>query len=392
MAEAAFSEQRRMTTRDQCIETFLAACGFAGARRAPLAGDASARRYERIRLGMRTAVLMDAPPEPGEAASSGTGRVKAAGYSAAARLAVDCRPFVALARHLIARGFSAPEVYGEDFAQGLLLLEDLGDDLFVRLLERADRKREEILYRTAVDLLLALHAAPPPVSLSLSGAESYEPRAYDGAVYQVEADLLIEWFLPAALGRALTEAERDGYHGAWQQALALAEGMPPVLALRDYHAGNLMWLAAREGVKRVGLLDFQDGLIGSPAYDLVSLLQDARRDVSQELEEAMLARYVAGARGRQGFEESLFRRAYAVLGAQRNAKIVGIFTRLSRRDGKTGYLGYLPRVWRYLSADLAHEELAPLRAWFARMVPEEARKRAPLPDQPGFAPLKRAAS
>jgi hypothetical protein len=381
-----------MITRDQRIEEFLAARGFAGAHRAPLAGDASSRRYERVALGTRKAVLMDAPPEPGEAAAVGTGRITATGYSAAARLAVDCRPFVALSRYLIARGFSAPVVYGEDFAQGLLLLEDLGDDLFVRLLERADRKREETLYMTAVDLLLALHAVSPPTSLSLPGANTYEPRAYDRAVYQVEADLLTEWFLPAALGRALTEIERDGYHGAWQQALALAKGMPPVLALRDYHAGNLMWLATREGVKRVGLLDFQDGLIGSPAYDLVSLLQDARRDVSQELEEAMLARYIAGARGRQGFDESLFRRAYAVLGAQRNAKIVGIFTRLSRRDGKTGYLGFLPRVWRYLSADLAHEGLAPLRAWFARMVPASVRERAPLPDEPGFAPLKRAAS
>jgi hypothetical protein len=335
---------------------------------------------------------MDAPPEPSETSGSALGRVRASGYSAAARLAIDCRPFVALARHLTAHGFSAPTIYAEDLERGLLLLEDFGDDLFVRLLARADAKREEELYTASVDLLLALHAEAPPDALALPGGGSYALRAYDGPIYQVEADLLIEWFLPAVLGRALTETERADYREAWRRVLPLSEAMPRVLTLRDYHAGNLMWLAGREGVRRVGLLDFQDGLIGSPAYDLVSLLQDARRDVAPTLEAAMLARYLTHARARNGFDESAFRSAYAVLGAQRNAKIVGIFTRLSRRDGKPTYLSYLPRVWRALSADLAHENLAPLRAWFARMVPEHARLRAPAPDEPGFAPLKQAAS
>lgn len=381
-----------MSTRDERIEGFLASCGWAGARRAPLAGDASARRYERLHLDGRRAVLMDAPPEPGEAKAAIVGRVTPAGYSAAARLAVDCRPFVALARHLIACGLSAPAVYGEDFAQGLLLLEDLGDDLFVRLLERADQALEAQLYGEAVDLLLALHTTPPPANLPLPAGETYVLRGYDPSVYQVEADLLIEWFLPAALGRALTEGERAGYHEAWQTVLPLVTPHRPVLALRDYHAGNLMWLDARAGVRRVGLLDFQDGLLGSPAYDLVSLLQDARRDVAPALEEAMLSRYVARARSRGSFDEHAFRIAYAVLGAQRNAKIVGIFTRLSRRDAKPVYLSLLPRVWRYLTADLAHDALAPLRAWFTRMVPDEIRARAPAPDEPGFMPLKRTSS
>jgi hypothetical protein len=381
-----------MTTRDACIEDFLAACGWAGARRVPLAGDASARRYERVSLGARKAVLMDAPPEPGEAAATAAGRITPSGYSAAARLAVDCRPFAALARHLVDCGFSAPEIYGQDFAQGLLLLEDLGDDLFVRLLEHADDKLEEEFYFAAVDLLSALHAMPPPESLALPGGETYALRAYDAPVYQVEADLLIEWFLPAVLGRVLSEGERASYHEAWRSVLPRADRLSRVLALRDYHAGNLMWLARRKGVKRVGLLDFQDGLVGSPAYDLVSLLQDARRDVSATLERVMLARYIARARTRRDFDERLFLSAYAALGAQRNAKIVGIFTRLSRRDGKPAYLSFLPRVWRYLSADLMHPDLAPLRAWFARMVPEDVRLRVPAPDEPGFAPLKKAAS
>jgi aminoglycoside/choline kinase family phosphotransferase len=381
-----------MTTGDTRIDDFLAVCGWAGAKRAPLAGDASARRYERVTLGARSAVLMDAPPEPGEAAASAMGRIDPAGYSAAARLAVDCRPYAALARHLVDCGFSAPTVYGQDFAQGLLLIEDLGDDLFVRLLERPDAKREEEFYIAAVDLLLALHAMPPPEQLALPGGETYALRAYDAPVYQVEADLLIEWFLPAALGRSLDEPERRAYHEAWRSVLPLADALPRVLALRDYHAGNLMWLGRRKGIKRVGLLDFQDGLVGSPAYDLVSLLQDARRDVSPSLERTMLMHYIARARSRRDFDEGRFRSAYAVLGAQRNAKIVGIFTRLSRRDGKPLYLGFLPRVWRYLSADLEHPRLAPLRDWFAQMVPEAARTRVPAPDEPGFAPLKKAAS
>jgi hypothetical protein len=335
---------------------------------------------------------MDAPPEPGEAQATGAGHITPAGYSAAARLAVDCRPFVALARHLIACGLSAPAVYGEDFAQGFLLLEDLGDDLFVRLLERNDEAFEANLYSEAVDLLLALHATQAPDALPLPAGETYVLRDYDPSVYQVEADLLIEWFLPAALGRALTAGERAGYHEAWQRVFPLVTPAKPVLALRDYHAGNLMWLAVRAGVKRVGLLDFQDGLLGSPAYDLVSLLQDARRDVSRELEDAMLSRYISRAKSQPFFDEQAFRGAYAVLGAQRNAKIVGIFTRLSRRDAKPAYLSLLPRVWRYLTADLAHEPLAPLRAWFTRMVPDEIRERAPPADAPGFMPLKRAAS
>lgn len=381
-----------MIARDACIEEFLAGCGWTGARRTPLAGDASARRYERVSLGARKAVLMDAPPEPGEAAATAMGRIQPKGYSAAARLAVDCRPFAALASHLVDCGFSAPEIYAQDFAQGLLLIEDLGDDLFVRLLERPDVRREEEFYVAAVDLLSALHTMPPPNSLPLPRGEAYALRGYDASVYQVEADLLIEWFLPAMLARALSETERADYHGAWQSVLRQADALPRVLALRDYHAGNLMWLARRKGIKRVGLLDFQDGLVGSPAYDLVSLLQDARRDVSPALEHAMLAHYIARDRARRDFDEARFRSAYAVLGAQRNAKIVGIFTRLSRRDGRTAYLALLPRVWRYLSADLMHDELAPLRDWFARMVPEEVRQHAPTPDEPGFAPLQKAAS
>ena len=385
-----------MTSRDQAIDAFLAKAGWAGAARGPLAGDASARRYERIRqspkAGGQTAVLMDAPPEPGEAKASPSGAVRASGYSAAARLAVDCQPFVAIASYLAQCGLSAPRIYAEDIAQGLLLLEDLGDDLFVRRLGETEGAADETrLYEAAVDLLLDFHARDCRPVLPLPGGH-YTLSRYEPPVYQIEADLLIDWYVPALRGAPLPESEREAYHAAWAPVLGLLAGERPVLVLRDYHAGNLLWLPERKGPARVGLLDFQDGLIGSAAYDLVSLLQDARRDVSALLEERMLARYVDGARSRPDFDEARFRLAYAILGAQRNAKIVGIFTRLSRRDGKPVYLRHLPRVWRYLTADLAHPALGDLRRWFDLTVPHTTRIATPRAESEGFAPLRKAAS
>jgi aminoglycoside/choline kinase family phosphotransferase len=192
-------------------------------------------------------------------------------------------------------------------------------------------------------------------------------------------------------GTAPGAAARTAYHAAWAEAFTHLDAREPVLCLRDYHAGNLIWLPERPGPARVGLLDFQDGLLGSPAYDLVSLLQDARRDVSPALEQAMLGRYIAAAKQRPGFDADRFRLAYAILGAQRNAKIVGIFTRLSRRDGKPVYLRHLPRVWRHLSADLDHPALKPLRTWFERQIPAAARAQIPVAEG-GFAPAQKVAS
>lgn len=375
-----------MSGRERSIDSFLERAGWTSARRAPLAGDASARRYERITKAGATAVLMDAPVEPGE--------IKPAGYSAIARLAVDCRPFVAVSSHLVTRGLSAPAVYSHAIGEGLLLLEDLGDDLFVRLLgEAGSGDTERKFYETAVDLLAVLHREQVPATLQLPGSETYAVPRYDRAVYQVEADLLIDWYFPALAGRPVTEGERAAYHAAWGQVLPYLEGGREVLTLRDFHAGNLLWLTDRRGVRRVGLLDFQDALIGHPAYDLVSLLQDARRDVSPTLQADMLERYIRRSRRRRllRFNEADFRRAYAILGVQRNAKIVGIFTRLSKRDGKPVYLRHMPRVWRYLNAGLAHPALAPLAAWFDATIPRNVRLMSIEHDQ-RFAPPVRAAS
>ena len=311
---------------------FLAANGWAGAEIRPLAGDASFRRYFRVHDGARTAVLMDAPPEH-----------------------EDSRPFLGVGGHLIGLGFAAPVPLGIDLDLGLILLEDFGDDRVTPLLERSP-DLETSIYADAIDLLAELHAHPAPPL-----------RAYDRAELLREVRLFADWYLPAA-----GLAEAPGYDAAWEAVFAPALCAVPVLTLRDYHADNLM-LLDRPGLQRLGLLDFQDALAGHPAYDLVSLLQDARRDVSPALEAAMLDRYLDAA---HVVDHAAFRAAYEVLGAQRNTKILGIFTRLRDRDGKAGYVERHPRLWRHLERNLQHPALGPIAAWFAANVPVAARSDA----------------
>jgi aminoglycoside/choline kinase family phosphotransferase len=314
---------------------FLAAHGWEGAEIRPLAGDASFRRYFRVHRGGETAVLMDAPPEH-----------------------EDIGPFLDVAGHLLDRGFRPPRPLAIDRAQGLLLLEDFGDDRVGPLLQREPGREREI-YEHAVDILAALAAQPAPQDLS----------PYDDAAMTREVALFPDFYAPAVA----MPVERDSYFRAWRQAwsdpLQIAAEYP-VLVLRDYHADNLMVLPDGEGL---GLLDFQDALAGHAAYDLVSLLQDARRDVSPELEEAMIARYTAAA---NVADTDRFRAHYEILGAQRNTKILGIFTRLWKRDGKPHYLPLQPRVWTYLERNLAHPALAPVSAWFHLHVPTEKRAAA----------------
>ncbi|MET0360316.1 MAG: phosphotransferase [Sphingobium sp.] len=314
---------------------FLDSFGWGGAVVRPLAGDASFRRYFRVSLGDRRAVLMDAPP-PHE----------------------DVRPFIAVDEWLADHGFAAPAIWGRDVDQGLLLLEDFGDALVREAVEN-DPAIEEDVYRRAIDLLAALHRLP-----------AADVPAYDRVVYQREAALLTEWYGPA-LGLDL---DGDGYVAAWDAVLPLveADARPPVTVLRDYHAENIMFLPdGRTGSFGLGLLDFQDALAGHPAYDMVSLLQDARRDVDPAVELAMLARYRSLAPVSADFDA-----AYAILGAQRNAKIIGIFTRLWKRDGKARYLSFLPRMWGLLERDLAHPALAPVKAWFDANIPADSRHHA----------------
>lgn len=312
-------------TPPPAARAFLDAHGWAGAEVLPLAGDASFRRYFRVIEGGRQAVLMDAPP-PHE----------------------DPRPFISVAQWLSERGFRAPLIHAVDLAHGLVLIEDFGD---ARMRETVDGDGAvtEGLYAQAVDTLVALHRHAPA-----------DLKPYDRTELHREAGLLTEWYCPA-VG---IDADPAGYRAAWDAVFDLALTDTPVTVLRDYHAENLMLL----GDQALGLLDFQDALAGHPAYDLVSLLQDARRDVEPEIEAAMLARYKAATGAGEAFDA-----AYHVLGAQRNAKIIGIFTRLWRRDGKPRYPTLCPRVWRYLEADLKHPALAPVAAWFDAAIPPEWR-------------------
>lgn len=314
------------------IHGFLKYAGWGGAKIDPIPGDASFRRYFRlIRDGKDRAMLMHAPP-PHE----------------------DPAPFLKVAEYLTAHGLRAPHILASDAANGWVLLEDFGND---RMRDWLDENPDGELaaYQGAVDALVKLHALP---------AGPFPP--YDMATYTREHMLLIEWYCPA-MKLSVDEA---AYRRAWDEVLEplCLRQQPGVTVLRDYHAENIMLLGDPRESAEQGLIDFQDALIGHPAYDLVSLLQDARRDVAPELERAMIDRYLASVDAGQAFEAD-----YALLGAQRNAKIVGIFTRLYKRDGKRRYLDFIPRVWEALERDLAHSALGPVAKWFDANIPDQLR-------------------
>lgn len=310
--------------RQAQLHVFLRENGWGDTRCRPLAGDASFRHYYRLEKQGERAVLMDAPP-PQE----------------------DIRPFMQVAQWLCDRRLSAPGMMGNHTEQGFLLLEDLGDTLFSRELASGNA-REETLYAQAVALLHHLHEQEPP-----------ELAAYDSDILMREVMLFSEWFLPEIMQGSSLKGAQDEFYAVWESLLAALPEVPNAIVLRDYHADNLLWLPDREGIRQVGLLDFQDALYGPVTYDLVSLLEDARRDVSANCVDAMIQRYLATYTGNR----EAFMTSYALLGAQRNLKIIGIFHRLNRRDQKPQYLGYLPRVWRYVWHNMTHPVLRPFREW-----------------------------
>ena len=337
MAESAEVE------RASRIDRFLHQAGWSEAKRLPLPADASFRRYVRLLAADKSrAMLMDAPP-PQE----------------------NVRPFLAVARLLRSLGFAAPAILNQDAEAGLLLIEDLGDDTFTRLL--AQGETEEPLYVMAVDVLIEISRRFDP-----KDAEFLPP--YDDARLLDEASLLVDWYWPALRGKPISAELRAEYRALWQALLPVARQVPATLVLRDYHVDNLMRVPQREGLMQCGLLDFQDAVLGPVSYDLVSLLEDARRDIKPPLAAKLKRRYL---RAFPKLAAAGFDASYAILGAQRNAKIVGIFTRLCVRDGKPQYLAHIPRVWRLLGQDLRHPALMLISRWLDRHLPEADRRIPP---------------
>jgi aminoglycoside/choline kinase family phosphotransferase len=328
----------RAQTRARLRADFVRSAGWGDAGERLLAGDASFRTYYRLSRPRASAVVMDAPP-PQE----------------------NVQPFVRIGRHLIGLGLSAPVVAAVDEDNGFLLLEDLGDDTYARVLAAGGDALE--LYRRATDVLVAIHRAGTAALLP-------ELQDYTGEALVDAAMLLPEWYLPAAAGRDASDEDLATYREAWRACLAGLPAMPDTLLLRDYHTDNLLWLPARPGVKACGLLDFQDALRGHPAYDLASLLEDARRDVPDDVQTACKAHYIA----ETGVPARDFAAGFALMAAQRHARIIGLFIRLLKRDGKAEYLSHLPRVWRQFELTLRHDALEPLRTWVDRLLPRELRR------------------
>lgn len=323
------------------MQEFLDRNGWEKGNVSLVAGDASFRKYYRVEKEGSCAIIMDAPPQ----------------YE-------DIRPFVRIAEYLNTMQLHAPAIYAKDEVNGFLLLEDLGDERFTRILAKPENAaREKELYQLAIDALLELHQFPAP-----------EIKPYAESELLREYRLFSEWYAPAVLGDKAAGFQ-EAYETVIKKCVPLCEWDGSVLVLRDYHADNLMKIEGVEGLASLGLLDFQDALAGSPAYDLVSLLEDARRDVSPELASAMLEYYLAE---QTKIKKDRFLENYAALGAQRNLKIIGIFMRLAKRDGKHSYLPFIPRVWGYLERDVMHPSLAPLKALLDEYYPAAVRQQVPL--------------
>ena len=355
-------------SRETEIVEFLKEAGWETAQRVAVPGDASTRRYERLTLDGEKAVLMDAPKgaeAPSEPEGASVAERQALGYNALARLAgPDPEAFACIANELAKRGFSAPKIIAADMARGFMLLEDLGDDLYARVIAN-DPAKERELYEAAIDTLAAIYRSTFPAKMVFQG-EIWRVRDYDGAALQSEADLFLDWYAKD-FGHDIQGEAREAWHVIWAELFTCLDAHAPGLALRDFHAENIFWLPERQAVSRVGLIDFQDGLFAHPAYDLVSLIEDARRDVSPELAAPLLERFCE----RAGVKyDAAFQTAYAVMGAQRNAKILGIFARLAERDGKPHYRDLMPRVAAHFKGNLQDPKCADLKAWMATHVPE----------------------
>ena len=341
--------------RSLLMRAFLDGSGWGDAFRSFLLGDASTRAYETVERDGAVAILMNAPRQPdGPPVRDGKP------YSQIAHLAEDILPFVAIGRTLRERGFRAPDIFAFNLDAGLVLLEHLGSEgvLDANRMPIADR------YGAAVECLAAMHAVTWPDRIAVADQTHHVPP-FDLSAFLIEAELLTDWFVPAVAGAKLPDAETAAFRNLWTDLFRIVDAGEKTLLLRDFHSPNIIWDGDVDGVSRIGLIDFQDAMIGSTAYDVASVVQDARVDVSPAMQTALLDRYCS-ARSAAGFGEEAFRRAFAILAAQRATKILGIFVRLDRRDGKPGYLAHIPRLQAYLASSLAHPALSDLAAWYLR--------------------------
>ncbi len=341
-------------------QTFLVKSGWGAATLSYMQGDASTRSYARAALGQQRRILMDAP-----AMSDGPVVRQGKSYSALVHLAEDVRPFVAIGAALRDDGIAAPQIFNSDLSQGFLLLEDLGDRVFSAALAQGQSQKE--LWRRAVNVLVAVRQITlnPATGLPLPDGSNYHLPRFDNSALQIEVELLLDWYWPMTHGGACPDQLRQEFLELWEPVLERLSQAPEHWVLRDYHSPNLLCLAGRDPPGDIGVIDFQDAVRGPAAYDLVSLLQDARLDVAADLERDLFAHYCAQVLDDEpDFDEPAFTFTYAALGVQRNSKLLGIFARLDRRDGKPQYLSHLPRIKDYLARNLQHAELAALKNWY----------------------------
>jgi tRNA threonylcarbamoyl adenosine modification protein YjeE len=356
-----YGKAAAQVARLQALREFLDNAGYAEATRQRMAGDASTRSYARLVRDDGVVILMNSPQRP-----DGPAIYRGSSYSAAAHLAEDVKPFVAIAGGLRARGFSAPAIHHADLDAGFLITEDFGSAGFI---EGDPPRPIAERYQAATDMLAALHRQSLPEILPLTPRTSYAIPTFDTDALLVEIGLMLDWYLPDRRA-APSDTLRAEFVTMWGDLLGKVAAAPKTWALRDFHSPNLIWLEQRTEHAKVGIIDFQDAVLAPAAYDLASLLQDARIDVPEPLELALLTRYIKARRGSDDtFDPAGFAELYAILSAQRNTKLLGIFARLNRRDGKPQYLRHLPRIWRYLDRSLAHPALSHFREWYTANVP-----------------------
>jgi tRNA threonylcarbamoyl adenosine modification protein YjeE len=354
--------------RNTAINGFLSTTRWARAERRFLEGDASFRRYESLRLGPEVAILMDMPARP-----DGPPVKYGKPYSAIAHLAEDIRAVIAINSVLCERGYSAPRSEAHDLAQGFAVMEDLGRNVYGGMMRAGVNMAEPM--SAAVAVLADMAGRDWPHEVPLDG-QTYRVPSYDVEAQLIEVDLLPSWFWPHLNGNDIPNGARAEFEALWMELLPLTQRGHRVWALRDYHSPNLLWLPEREGRARVGLIDTQDALMGHPAYDLASMLQDARVDIDFGFADDLYEHYCALRKDDPKFSRADVDVAFAILGAQRATKILGIFARLSKRDGKHGYLRHIPRVSRYLERNLAHPQLSRLKRWFDTHLPAVRRESA----------------